>query len=593
MANHPRPVLKSPPLKRGTACLACRKRKSRCDGKRPVCTQCAKAHRGDQCNFGDTKRKSRPQQLRGKATVLRDRVYELDFETSNYPDSHSAHPSPPGNDMGILPGTSPCSDSVYPPSSASSQSGSGSDSSPAASSSSAETLPHDYWNNEIDHILNAAAEFSPLAGSPSLFNHLCQWNTADPLCMDNKSILVNICMGHRLQCWFDEGIGSRPLTEAARHSALMNTMYLFGCNRVRGSSYFARLEQLFLQRAVKDVNAGLGHSVSAMMIDIARASALLAVYFYSLGQSVDGYRYSFSAGRLAMGLGLHQIRAPDLPGFFKNTTNSDGVHMPPAPVHSADTLDRVSAFWQIFLVDHCWSAALGLPTVIPETNDPETRITTPWPIIYPSPLAETGHSNALKTKAASLYMRTKAMSLGPQYPGDESFWNRIASVTNVVQSLQDYTPPLRLFEHTPIDLDSLFVSTLACVCSVQALAHGESPRVLGSLQHATSLIRHLTESDFEYLDPLFAPWWLYIANAYLSYLRMSTLDEQAFQAAISDIQSLAWALKHLALSVPLAIGRGDEIEKALSAIHDTRLLATTSTFNAFDLDFSSFTASIY
>lgn len=189
-------------------------------------------------------------------------------------------------------------------------------------------------------------------------------------------------MTHRLQCWFDAG-AQRLLVESTRHPALMNTVYLLGCSHVRGSSYFARLERVFLQRALEDVNAALGHSV--MMIDIARASALLAVYFYSLGQTGDGYRYAFSAGRLAMGLGLHQIRAPDLPGFLNNTTHPDGAHgMPSIPAGPSDTLDRVSTFWQIFLVDHCWSAALGLPTVLPETNDPATRITTPCPVIYPS-----------------------------------------------------------------------------------------------------------------------------------------------------------------------------------------------------------------
>lgn len=80
----------------------------------------------------------------------------------------------------------------------------------------------------------------------------------------------------------------------------------------------------------------------------------------------------------------------------------------------------------------------------------------------------------------------------------------MTSVTNIVQSLQNYTPPLRSFEHTSLDLDTLFVSTLTSVCSVQAHAYGESPLVLGSLQHAASLVRHLTEPDFEYLDPLFA-----------------------------------------------------------------------------------------
>ncbi len=170
----------------------------------------------------------------------------------------------------------------------------------------------------------------------------------------------------------------------------MNVIYLLGCYHVKQSTYFAKLENVYLNWALQAISSALGNC--DRLVDVARASALLSVYFYSTGRVVDGYRHSFSAARLAVGLGLHQIHAPDMPGFSVNSSPNAspralGIDNAPIPLlpasNSFEVYDRVSAFWQVFMVDHCWSAASGLPTLLPDTMDAQAQIRTPWPALFP------------------------------------------------------------------------------------------------------------------------------------------------------------------------------------------------------------------
>lgn len=229
----------------------------------------------------------------------------------------------------------------------------------------------------------------------------------------------------------------------------MNAVYLLGSSHVKDSVYFSRLETVYLHRALQEINSSLGDCDH--LPDVARASSLIALYFFSTGRIVDGYRHSFSAARLAVGLGLHQIHAPDLHGFLSNsspTSCPDNVltNKPPVPLSPPtdcfETHDRVSAFWQVFMVDHCWSAANSLPTLLPDTSDAQARIETPWPMLFPNvcgmPLRFTvdidfyqatsdakqdGTSPrltvsvpAMKVKAALLYERASALYPGKNKP---------------------------------------------------------------------------------------------------------------------------------------------------------------------------------
>lgn len=103
------------PLQRGMACLCCRKRKmvilthlpyrpstltatcQKCDGLRPVCTQCLKANRGTECQYHEKKHISRTQLLQQKVAKLEARLRELESEQAepSGSSSSSSSPSPP------------------------------------------------------------------------------------------------------------------------------------------------------------------------------------------------------------------------------------------------------------------------------------------------------------------------------------------------------------------------------------------------------------------------------------------------------------------------------------------------------------------
>ncbi len=174
----------------------------RCDGAHPVCKQCVKSHREDQCVYGDAKRKSRTQQLREKVTTLQDRVHELEYETNDrcvltnlrgclvkHVDSLSQPYLPPfyspDDDSFSTGGSFP---DVLLVSSSTSTTSSGSPSSSTLEFGSYQDVAQTYGHDIID-MASCSDEFSPLAGPPSMFTQLCQWKPKDPFSTENKKLL--------------------------------------------------------------------------------------------------------------------------------------------------------------------------------------------------------------------------------------------------------------------------------------------------------------------------------------------------------------------------------------------------------------------
>jgi len=164
----------------------------------------------------------------------------------------------------------------------------------------------------------------------------------------------------------------------------MNAIYLLACLFAR-SPTCSELEPIFFTRALHEINVALDNS--DRLVDIVQASSLLAVYLYSNCRTLEGYCHSFSAARLAVGLGLHQIHHPESLGLESYTgemsqlVNSTQITPIPisAPRDRMELMDRISAFWQVFMVDRCWSVANGLPVALPDSDSPQIRIKTPWP----------------------------------------------------------------------------------------------------------------------------------------------------------------------------------------------------------------------
>lgn len=142
------------------------------------------------------------------------------------------------------------------------------------------------------------------------------------------------------------------------------------------------MEPALLIHAMDEINIAL--ELSDRLVDIVQASSLLAIYLYNNNRAVEGYRQAFSAVRLAIGLGLHQLHP-------MNNHPTDTYHQPStfapgsAPQDEMELTEWIFAFWQAFVTDRCWSAFHGLPLALPDKGDPQFHITTPWPV-------EAGHS---------------------------------------------------------------------------------------------------------------------------------------------------------------------------------------------------------
>ena len=151
------------------------------------------------------------------------------------------------------------------------------------------------------------------------------------------------------------------------HPALTNAIYLLGCHFAR-SPLCSDLQPGFMKQTLHEIVQSLRNPEP--LIDVIQASCLLAQYFYFNGRAIEGYRHSFAATRMSVGLGLHQIRPPDLQSESVDDFMS----------HDWGTIsDRITVFWQIFVVDRLWSAANGLITALPDEKSACRRITTPLP----------------------------------------------------------------------------------------------------------------------------------------------------------------------------------------------------------------------
>ncbi|KAF8965744.1 hypothetical protein BDZ97DRAFT_1658530 [Flammula alnicola] len=64
-------------LPRGGACVSCRRRKMRCDGQRPICSQCDRAGRAEDCEYTSGQERSTVQILEENISRLEARIQEL------------------------------------------------------------------------------------------------------------------------------------------------------------------------------------------------------------------------------------------------------------------------------------------------------------------------------------------------------------------------------------------------------------------------------------------------------------------------------------------------------------------------------------
>ncbi|OSD04103.1 hypothetical protein PYCCODRAFT_1466534 [Trametes coccinea BRFM310] len=579
------------PLQRGKACLRCRKRKMRCDGVKPACAQCVRAKKADACEYDDGKGKTRTQIMREHIARLEARVRELENPEQSAPsmtlfDPHALSP-------------------YYSESSSSS-----SYDSPGKLSYSASASPTPFplgeqdarnmmsplsvSTPEVDASVWESLNFANLASvsGVSSFNNM----EAPPL----DHILLEIFVPHRHQCGLDIHVGrlrdsmNLPLEEQ-RHPVLMNAIFLWACYLSRPGT-LSQYEQLYLSRTTAAIGDAMQYPSKA--VDLIQACCMLSVYYLSNGRLLEGSYYSAAASTLALQCRLHHIGSE---AQSMNVDTWDASFDLPPPKDNVERGERISAFWQVYNLDRCWSVVLRRPATLPDSDHPMASITTPWPqriSDYENGELDAGSGSptiraffvqqgqstslssfspaALRVKASALFEGANRLSSSwsPRSLATGSFSENFSAFEHsIIRFTTTLLPLHQVGGAIPDDKYALIViHSLAHASMIRlhtpfmrddAVSREKALRAARSMIHVTKLI---TDADFEFLDPVIGPCWASAAKVFeteLTRLQTSWPDPLNTMEVRGDLETLLYVMTKLGAKFPLVAYHSAKVQSCL------------------------------
>ncbi|KAJ7060369.1 hypothetical protein C8F01DRAFT_1142432 [Mycena amicta] len=335
-------------LPRGKACMSCRRRKIKCDGRKPSCGQCRRSPgTADDCEY-PVEGRSRTQQLEETIKKLHSRIGELEAAAEGGLYLHEPY------------------DVVTEPTFVKLKM----EESPA----SASPLYMDSWS------------MSPRSTSPtSRVNTPNSASTSSTLSEKDPPPEVAISLIDTFLAKFTQAelfflspttfrrCAGLPGTHPNRPSpALLNAVFMWGA---RLSS--AADEETYLMRALHHIHFDLGSS-SRTLLHATQAEVLLSLYYLTLGRPVEGTYHCSAAVSLTMSAGLHRLGS---------SASSSGSMFDLGDIH-ARSLDlgepepppeneRIAAFWSVLIVSNYWSVAHSPAAAASALSAAD--IDTPWP----------------------------------------------------------------------------------------------------------------------------------------------------------------------------------------------------------------------
>ncbi|KAI0692217.1 hypothetical protein BC835DRAFT_82085 [Cytidiella melzeri] len=335
------------------------------------------------------------------------------------------------------------------------------------------------------------------------------------------------------------------------HPALVDAMCLIGCYFSHEPHHTAQ-EAQFLQNALSGISSALQHN--DRLVQVVQASCLIAVYFFSRGRVLEGYYHSSTAARLAVSLGLHQIKPEDWYQQQFDLSSSQAsqpafVSFKPslqlgAPRDAVEYAERVATFWQVFLVDRAWSVASGLPAALPDDDSPRALIETTFPTSINDAsvrncqpklgkrrsllLQYTGGIDpslgrdiekllpSLRARSVALFERTYRFS-SRTFQTDGAYLEDHRQLGLFLSQFTANLPPLSSLmckDHLSAeDVSLLSIHTLTNAAIIHLHRdflehHPLSYQMCTLAAHSiTKSIRELNDTDYEYLNPILSTCW--------------------------------------------------------------------------------------
>lgn len=153
--------------------------------------------------------------------------------------------------------------------------------------------------------------------------------------------------------------------------------------RLSPAAFLAQHEQTYLTHALLSLPHTLSSPAPQQRVYALQAEMLLALYLLTSGRLLEGRYHAAAAVSIAVSSRLHKNPA----GRESGTENLGlgifhlalpGAADPAAPRDAAEEQEGIDVFWTAFVMDRCWSVALGSSAVLSE-DSPATQIDTPWP----------------------------------------------------------------------------------------------------------------------------------------------------------------------------------------------------------------------
>ncbi|KAJ4486679.1 hypothetical protein C8J55DRAFT_535018 [Lentinula edodes] len=451
----------SKPLKRGKACLTCRRvffllkishkfnlYLQRCDGTRPICGPCQRTPKDDPCEYADGPGRSRTRTLEETVSRLEARLREYEHPEETPPMAlHNPY------EHGGSSGSSDRKNSASP------------------STEPGIALP------ATRHLLEW---FFTHASSFGFFLNVSRFT---------NSALLPLHFGHQ----------SRPCR------GLLSTVYLWGIH-LSPQTQHKDLEHTLLMRALRDTASDLSTSDPHphRFMHTIQAETLLGYYFFRNGNILEAKRHTSSAASLALGCRLNILRSSQQQQWSSNPILASApvvlggsISLPP-PQDPIEEGERINAFWAVFTLYRDFAVAVDPPRSVCGVFDaPGCQIDTPWPL----------DMDMYKKNILPPHMPTRDA---------QTLFAAFQSVQYLINSLRSQLPPLE-----ELDRQSRNLSALREIHFAHSLIHGSIIRLNETLSHSDADCRQsciksaqamvhgggLNVAEFGCVNPIMGTLW--------------------------------------------------------------------------------------
>ncbi|KAF9489411.1 hypothetical protein BDN71DRAFT_1435419 [Pleurotus eryngii] len=313
-------------LRKGEACMYCRRRKMKCDGARPICSQCMRGDRAEDCEYAAISSYSRTQGLEDTIARVEARIRKLENPDNGQGANLVLRNPYFANEFQQLPSSDlPVSSHAAP------------NVQQAASSNRWWILDEPPMHMIGNLFLQSAVEVGFFLNTNRF----------------RQSSLRDLPHGHH----------ERP------HPVLLSAAYLWGIH-LTGEPY-TQHEDAILTRALSQLTGSLSGTHPQRIMHTIQAKVLLIHYLYANGRLLEGKYHTSSVVGLAFAARLNKVRSSEV-------TDTNPL---PAAVDWVEEGERIRACWTIFSLDKCWAVVFDSS---PNTHCPAEmagqQLDTPWPL---------------------------------------------------------------------------------------------------------------------------------------------------------------------------------------------------------------------